>query len=101
MWIDGRPLELIGEYGVDSCNLSEVLRCIHISFLCLQQHPQERPNMSSVMMMLGSEIGLPQPKQPVLFVGGECAHHQGYSSSYKNETMPSVNEMSITLLDAR
>lgn len=54
--------------------------------------------MSSVVMMLGSEIDLPQPKQPALFVGEN--KHKDYSSSYKNE-LHSVNELSITLLEAR
>ncbi|TKY49014.1 G-type lectin S-receptor serine/threonine-protein kinase [Spatholobus suberectus] len=99
LWIEGRPLELISEYNTNSCNLSEALRCIHISLLCLQQHPHDRPSMSSVVMMLGSEIGLPQPKRPAVFVG-EDSPHQEYSSSYKND-LHSVNELSITVLEAR
>lgn len=55
---------MISECWTDSCNLSEALCCIHISLLCLQHHPHDRPNMSSVVMMLGNEIGLPQPKLP-------------------------------------
>ena len=92
MWTEGRPLELIDVYLKDSCNLPEALRCIHISLLCLQQHPHDRPSMSSVLMMLGSEIGLPLPKQPALFVGEY--------SSYMDD-LPSVNELSITVLEPR
>ncbi|KAJ0103552.1 hypothetical protein Patl1_04483 [Pistacia atlantica] len=64
LWNEGKPLELVDPFLGKSCNLSEVTRCIHISLLCVQQHPEDRPSMSSVVLMLGSEIALPQPKQP-------------------------------------
>ena len=54
--------------------------------------------MSSVLMMLGSEIALPQPKQPALFVGEYSSLE--YSSSYKDD-LASINESSITVLEAR
>ena len=44
--------------------MSEELRCIHLSLLCVQQRPEDRPSISSVVVMLGSENALPQPKQP-------------------------------------
>ncbi|MED6111489.1 hypothetical protein PIB30_052721 [Stylosanthes scabra] len=104
LWIEERPLELVGEYLRESCNASEVLRCIHISFLCLQQHPHDRPEMSSVILMLGSEIGLPKPKQPALFVREYAASTTSttkeYSSSNKSN-LASVNELSISNLEAR
>ncbi|KAJ0101131.1 hypothetical protein Patl1_04477 [Pistacia atlantica] len=65
LWNEGKQLELIDSVlGDQSCNLSEAIRCIHISLLCVQQYPEDRPNMSSVVVMLGSENELPQPKQP-------------------------------------
>ena len=54
--------------------------------------------MSSVVMMLSTEVALPQPKQPGFFVG-ECSYDE-YSSSYKNE-LASVDQLSITVLEAR
>ncbi|MED6126547.1 hypothetical protein PIB30_079524 [Stylosanthes scabra] len=94
LWMEGRPLELISEDLKESCNGSEALRCIHISFLCLEQHPHDRPSMSSVVMMLGSEIRLPKPKQPALFVGD-------YSLSNKSSNLPSVNKLSLSILEPR
>ena len=55
-------MELADDFLVENGNLSEVLRCIHICLLCIQQQPEERPSMSSVVLMLGSEIELPLPK---------------------------------------
>ncbi|KAJ7981664.1 receptor kinase 1 [Quillaja saponaria] len=97
LWKEGRPLELVDNCMGESCDLSEVLRCIHISILCMQQHPQDRPNMSSVIMMLESKIALPPPKQPGFLI---VHNHDGDSSSSKNASA-SVNDLSITVLDAR
>ncbi|XLT31613.1 hypothetical protein HN873_062905, partial [Arachis hypogaea] len=93
LWMEGRPLDLISEDLKESYNGSEALRCIHISFLCLQQHPHDRPTMSSVVMMLGSQIYLPKPKQPALFIGQH--------SSLNQSSLPSVNELSMSSLKPR
>ena len=95
LWNEGRPLELIDTWLVSSCNISEVLRCIQVSLLCVQHHPQDRPSMASVVIMLGSEIALAQPKQPGFFTEKE----HGASPVIGNES--STNEMSISLLEAR
>jgi len=48
----------------------EVLRCIHIGLLCVQEDPQHRPTMSNVVVLLGSEsMVLPQPRQPAFSSG--------------------------------
>uniref|UniRef100_A0A2N9F471 Receptor-like serine/threonine-protein kinase n=1 Tax=Fagus sylvatica TaxID=28930 RepID=A0A2N9F471_FAGSY len=94
LWKEGRPLELIDTCLGDSCIVSEIVRCLHISLLCLQPHPEDRPNMSSVVMMLHSESSLPEPLEPGFFVGKKA------SSSSKLQS-PSTNEMTITVLEAR
>ncbi|XP_030955199.1 G-type lectin S-receptor-like serine/threonine-protein kinase At4g27290 isoform X2 [Quercus lobata] len=98
LWNEGRPLELTDECFRQSSTLSEVLRCIHISLLCLQQCPEDRPSMSSVIVMLGSEGALPQPKQPGFFL--EKDSNEAHCFSSKQELF-STNEMTITLLEAR
>jgi hypothetical protein len=41
---------------------SSMLRCIQIGLLCVQELPRERPNISTVVLMLISEIThLPPP----------------------------------------
>ncbi|CAL8151376.1 unnamed protein product [Prunus armeniaca] len=79
LWNQGRPLELIDTCLESSCTLSEVLCRIHVSLLCVQHHPEDRPSMSSVVIMLGSEIALAQPKQPGFFIEKE-SHEAGSSS---------------------
>ncbi|KAB1202885.1 hypothetical protein CJ030_MR8G027820 [Morella rubra] len=99
LWKENRPLELMDACLEDSHYLSEVLRCIHISLLCVEQHPEDRPSMSSVVLMLGSENALPHPKQPGFFTG-KHPHDQAHSSSRKNESS-STNEVTISLLGGR
>ncbi|KAK9938301.1 hypothetical protein M0R45_015049 [Rubus argutus] len=95
LWTEGRPLKLIDTWLESSCNLSEVLRCIQVSLLCVQHHPEDRPSMASVVIMLGSEIALAQPKQPGFFTEKE----HGAGPEIGNES--STNEISISLLEAR
>ncbi|PON53008.1 S-receptor-like serine/threonine-protein kinase [Parasponia andersonii] len=96
---EGRPFELLNKGLISSYNnLDEVLRCIHIGLLCVQQNPADRPNMSFVILMLGSQSDLPQPKQPGYFMDVDYA--KGDHSSSKPESC-STNDMSITLLEAR
>ncbi|KAK3199397.1 hypothetical protein Dsin_022812 [Dipteronia sinensis] len=71
LWKEGNPLELIDSFFGESCNLSEAVRCIHISLLCVQQHPEDRPTMSAVGLMLGSENTLPEPKSTWFLDGQE------------------------------
>ncbi|KAL2589728.1 hypothetical protein AAZV13_13G246900 [Glycine max] len=97
LWKEGRPLELIDKSIEDSSSLSQMLHCIHVSLLCVQQNPEDRPGMSSVLLMLVSELELPEPKQPGFFgkYSGEA------DSSTSKQQLSSTNEITITLLEAR
>ncbi|KAB5521600.1 hypothetical protein DKX38_025919 [Salix brachista] len=98
LWKDGKPLELIEALPEESCNLSEVMRCINISLLCVQQHPDDRPSMSTVVWMLGGENTLPQPKEPGFFKGSGLLEP---SSSSSNIELSSTNEITTSLLYPR
>lgn len=86
------------QLGYSGQNQSEILRSIHIGLLCVQQDPEERPNMSYVVMMLGSDIILPQPKQPGFFTERNNFVSDDSSSQHISTT---TNEVTVTLLDAR
>ena len=88
-------LQIVDPNMEDSCIASEVLRCIHIGLLCVQQYPEDRPTMTSVVLLLGSdEVQLDEPKEPGHFVKKESIEANSSSCS-------STNAMSITLLTAR
>ncbi|XP_022139493.1 G-type lectin S-receptor-like serine/threonine-protein kinase At4g27290 [Momordica charantia] len=98
LWNEGKPLELIDASIGESYALSEVLRCIHVSLLCLQQHPEARPTMSNVVLMLSSESTLAQPKQPGFYMERDSLEPDSHSGKNESST---TNELTITLLDAR
>ncbi|KAG4161485.1 hypothetical protein ERO13_D01G057900v2 [Gossypium hirsutum] len=98
LWMGKRPLELIDTAFGDLYNATEVLRCINVALLCVQQSPPDRPNMSLVLLMLCGDSVLPQPKQPGFFIERNLPTTD--SISEKNE-MFSIYESTITSLEPR
>ncbi|XP_057428736.1 receptor-like serine/threonine-protein kinase SD1-7 isoform X4 [Lotus japonicus] len=99
-WREGNALELIDESISGSYSACEVLRCIHIGLLCVQELADDRPTMSSVILMLNNETPLVlQPRNPG-FCLGKNPPKTDSSSSNQDETW-SVNQVTVTLLDAR
>ncbi|KAJ8555969.1 hypothetical protein K7X08_022727 [Anisodus acutangulus] len=69
-WIlhrEGGSSEIVDPTLVESCYTFELQRSIHVGLLCVQQSPEDRPKMSSVVQMLTNEGILPQPKPPGFF----------------------------------
>ncbi|KAG6756990.1 hypothetical protein POTOM_037290 [Populus tomentosa] len=100
-WIlfkQGRPLELAAGSKVETPYLSEVLRSIHVGLLCVQENPEDRPNMSYVVLMLRNEDELPHPKQPGFFTERDLVE-ASYSS--RQSKPPSANVCSVSVLEAR
>ncbi|XP_071718322.1 cysteine-rich receptor-like protein kinase 5 [Rutidosis leptorrhynchoides] len=64
-WNKGEPLTLLDPKLVHSSSNNEVLRCINIALLCVQEDPEVRPSMASVVLMLNSDsVILPLPENP-------------------------------------
>ncbi|CAA2971614.1 G-type lectin S-receptor-like serine threonine-kinase At4g27290 isoform X1 [Olea europaea subsp. europaea] len=95
---EGRSLELVQAYPGVSGDLSEVMRLIHVGLLCVQQCPEDRPNMSSIVLTLGNEGVLPNAKKPSFFTERDLLTAE---SSTSTNAACSMNEMTITLLDGR
>lgn len=76
---------------------SELLRCLQVGLLCVQKLPEDRPDMLSVVFMLGNEsIALAQPKKPGFFAEEVELHDEQREKDYFSN-----NAMTITLLEAR
>nr|XP_027102631.1 cysteine-rich receptor-like protein kinase 10 [Coffea arabica] len=66
-WRHGTPLALLDPTIVDSCVEIEVLKCIQIGLLCVEEDADRRPMMSSVVYMLsGDSVTLPDPHLPLI-----------------------------------
>ncbi|XP_059652111.1 leucine-rich repeat receptor protein kinase HPCA1-like isoform X3 [Cornus florida] len=99
LWKENRGLELIDPTLDNLFQSNEVLRCIHVGLLCVQDNPIDRPTMSDVISMLTEETRpLSTPKQPAFFIGRnvlEADISQGMPEIY------SVNNVSISEMEAR
>ncbi|KAF7120684.1 hypothetical protein RHSIM_Rhsim13G0167400 [Rhododendron simsii] len=94
LWNEGNSALLIDPRITSQDFQVEILRCIHIGLLCVQEFAIERPNMSTVLSMLGSEIAnLPKPKQP--------AFTQRPVLSESHSSQPCTNDLTITIVDGR
>ncbi|XP_043688972.1 receptor-like serine/threonine-protein kinase SD1-8 isoform X2 [Telopea speciosissima] len=97
LWREGKGLELMDESMKESCSASEVLRCIQVGLLCVQERPEERPTMSSVVLMLSSETAtMPQPKHP-----GFGRSPLGTDESSSKQESGTINHMTVTIIEGR
>ncbi|KAG2569084.1 hypothetical protein PVAP13_7NG389000 [Panicum virgatum] len=97
LWKEGKAMNLVDSSLLGSCSPNEALRCIHIGLLCVQDNPNSRPLMSSVVFMLENETtALSVQKQPVYF-------SQRYSEAQETgeNTSSSMNNMDLTVLEGR
>ncbi|XP_047940991.1 cysteine-rich receptor-like protein kinase 44 [Salvia hispanica] len=61
-WEQGTPEDSIDP--ILGNGLQEMLRCMHIGLLCVQEDPRMRPTMAEVVIMLGSStVALPVPSR--------------------------------------
>ncbi|KAG4124047.1 hypothetical protein ERO13_D10G016201v2 [Gossypium hirsutum] len=100
LWSKGEGMELIDQVLVPSCVASEVLKCIHIGLLCVEEDPADRPTMSSVIFMLASNstITLLCPSEPAFSVGRAIAKP---TEPISDDGVFSVNEVTISNFSAR
>ncbi|RHN65549.1 putative protein kinase RLK-Pelle-DLSV family [Medicago truncatula] len=95
-WSEGKGLELMDPLISNSCVPSEVLKCIQIGLLCVQDNAADRPTMSGVVHMLGSDnVTLPSPICPSFSVGRSTNTIEGGSSSNAS-TSVTVNEITLS-----
>ncbi|PIA58491.1 hypothetical protein AQUCO_00500436v1 [Aquilegia coerulea] len=64
-WQEGNGLELLDPVLRERFSGSEVMRCLHIGLLCVQDDVAKRPTMASVVLMLNSySVTLAVPSAP-------------------------------------
>ena len=101
-WKSGTPMELLDPSLSHSYSRNEVIRCIHMGLLCVQEDPANRPTMATIVLMLNSySVTLPLPQQPA-FLQRSKANLKKPSTELESDqcTSPSialsVNEASFT-----
>ncbi|KAF7012011.1 hypothetical protein CFC21_026251 [Triticum aestivum] len=91
LWKDGKPMDFMDATITESYSPDEVSKCIHIGLMCVQDSPNARPHMPSVVSMLDNEA-MPRtmPKEPMYFAQRTV---EGLEMS--------INGASLTTLDGR
>ncbi|KAH6793866.1 hypothetical protein C2S52_004343 [Perilla frutescens var. hirtella] len=83
-------------------SFSEMLKCIHIGLLCVEENGANRPTMTSVLHMLNasSTSTFPQPLRPAFYMGGQFGPEAALIIQ-ENEYCSTRNEMIVTELYPR
>ncbi|PHT51918.1 hypothetical protein CQW23_06380 [Capsicum baccatum] len=99
LWREERALELIDATLIESCSRDEVMRCIHVGLLCVQDYANDRPSMSNVVSMLMNDTRQPPPppERPGFFIERGDQH----AEISEEVVRYSMNGLSISELTAR
>ncbi|KAG6642520.1 hypothetical protein CIPAW_09G146200 [Carya illinoinensis] len=92
---------------------TQIMRCIHIGLLCVQQNVTDRPTMATVVLMFNSHfITLPVPTRPGFLIHSTRSDVSSQSENMRvgirrldrhgsSAIQGSINEASISELDGR
>jgi serine/threonine protein kinase len=104
-WQKETPLETMDPLLDCNNTETEVLKCIHLGLLCLQENPADRPTMLDVLVMLhGHASSFPAPSKPAFtFAYGEFSSDSvpRVLGTQRAEPVPSVNGMSVSEFQPR
>ncbi|XP_020204532.1 cysteine-rich receptor-like protein kinase 10 isoform X3 [Cajanus cajan] len=101
-WRDETQLCILDSIIQENYSKNEVIKCIQIGLLCVQQNPDDRPTMVAVVSYLSSHlIELPSPQEPAFFLHGRMnpklsGQESSSSHSINGSTPFSNNDMSIS-----
>ncbi|XP_057764771.1 G-type lectin S-receptor-like serine/threonine-protein kinase At1g11330 isoform X1 [Salvia miltiorrhiza] len=99
-WNEDNVSALIDTRISSSSYRAEVMRCIHIGLLCVQQFARDRPSVSAILSMSSSEISeLPKPKLPAFAIKSSDNSDAGTTSTHLSTS--SINNVTLTTVDGR
>ncbi|KAF7848468.1 hypothetical protein BT93_L1925 [Corymbia citriodora subsp. variegata] len=95
-WRTGAPLEIVDPIISESFSVNEVIKCVHIGLLCVQNAKEARPTMDTIVVMLNSadSLSLPVPEQPAIFFPSE-KHKQQSQDRHLNGFSKKLNSSNI------
>jgi hypothetical protein len=107
-WTTGTLMDIMDSSFSSLAPRDQMVKCIHIGLLCVQDDPADRPVMSTVNVMLSSStVTLQAPSRPAFCIQKSGFNsemysevHAGASHSVSRSPM-SLNDVSITELEPR
>ncbi|XP_042031159.1 uncharacterized protein LOC121777885 [Salvia splendens] len=101
LYREGRALEVVDAAAGEEYVVGEAMRCIQVGLLCVQEHAEDRPNMSNVVLMLSSDfVSMQQPKHPGYCLGRR-PNETDSSSPRNDDESCTINQVTVTMLDGR
>ncbi|XP_062017197.1 G-type lectin S-receptor-like serine/threonine-protein kinase RKS1 isoform X2 [Rosa rugosa] len=97
LWEEGRALDIV-DSTLKSYQPNEVMRCIQVALLCVQEDSKDRPAMSAIVFMLSGEASPPLPNQPAFVYrrnSGTDVYPLLSNRSY------SINDVTASTMEAR
>lgn len=101
LWNEGNASDLMDSSisQSESCVLDEALLCVHVGLLCVQDDPNRRPLMSSVVSILeNGSVSLPTPDKPAYLAENIWNRGLGLEG---DDVHNSRNSMTMTVLQGR
>ena len=100
-WRDQTPLDILDQNIKESCNPNEVVKCIQIGLLCVQEKPDDRPTMTQIVSYLSGSISeLPFPEKPITSNQSAIVQRMLVGGSSSGSAV-SNNEMSVSIFIPR
>ncbi|CAI0467943.1 unnamed protein product, partial [Linum tenue] len=100
LWRAGRAMDIVDSSIVQgSYSTDQVMRCIQIGLLCVQESSEDRPTMSTVVFLLNNATTLPSPRKPAFILVRQ--NYNADSSTNATHTVPSMNSASFTTFEGR
>ena len=100
-WRDQTPLNILDQNIKESCNHREVIKCIQIGLLCVQEKPEDRPTMTQVVSYLNNSlVELPFPRKPINSKQNEIVQKMIVGESSSGSAL-SNNGMSVSIFIPR
>jgi hypothetical protein len=104
-WREGTITNIIDPSLINGSQ-NEIMRCIHIGLLCVQENAVDRPTMANIALMVSSySFTMSLPLEPASSFGGRTrsltytessGEYKGTTSSFESKSK-SVNENTICL----
>ncbi|KAF5729004.1 hypothetical protein HS088_TW21G01161 [Tripterygium wilfordii] len=96
-WREGTASNLI-DSTLNSGSRNEMMRCVHVALLCVQENVADRPTMASVALMLtSSSLTLPVPSQPANYMNSRALSDISSSLGYSSQDTHSKSTENLPL----
>nr|GME12036.1 putative receptor-like protein kinase At4g00960 [Ipomoea batatas] len=100
-WREGTALNLVDPFvRGNSGSAPEMMRCIHMALLCVQENVADRPTMSTVVLVLSSSsLSLPMPSAPAFFMHSAISPeaplllNEAAAAAYSSQNEASITEL--------